>query len=312
MKKQRGMEILAFIKMQKDRVSSFICIDDMDLCSIEQYKDIFGRHQVLTSISRGLNDEKVIEAISKLSVDGAGQLTVQDVDDICRAPELDIESFHYTIVPYHKQPTRLSCGPSSLRMALESLGVEIKELDDVGIPIEKSKSEKAVHSIQLALAARKFNLSVTITSTSLCLTTRHYEMPFYQSHSSLDVGESAELLKQAIEKGVRCIETEVPLEDILCRLRAGHRIVVLLDMNLVLSRPHLGYSGHYMPIVGYDDEFVILHNPATDSFPAYDEMGNYLFHGPYVKVTRELFEVARKGDGTDQDVIFLSHPGLEF
>ncbi len=61
---------------------------------------------------------------------------------------------------------------------------------------------QAVHSMELALAARAFNLSVIITSTSLCLTAKHYEMPFYEAHSSLDVGDSAALLKQAT---VNCI-----------------------------------------------------------------------------------------------------------
>src|SRR3989338_6226432 len=53
------------------------------------------------------------------------------------------------------------------------------------------------------------------------------------------------------------------------------------------------YIGHFLPIVGFDEENIYLHQPD----PKDPE--------PNFKINKNLFDIARKSKGTDEDIIFI-------
>ena len=63
------------------------------------------------------------------------------------------------------------------------------------------------------------------------------------------------------------------------------------NWNVIKGRA--GYHGHFMPIVGYDDEKIYFHQPG----PKDPE--------PYFAISLEVFDKARKSVGTDEDIFFI-------
>ena len=52
-------------------------------------------------------------------------------------------------------------------------------------------------------------------------------------------------------------------------------------------------QGHFVPIVGYDEKNIYVHNQGLTN-PTEN-----------LSIPRELFEQARKAKGTDEDIIFI-------
>ncbi len=76
------------------------------------------------------------------------------------------------------------------------------------------------------------------------------------------------------------------------------------------------YSGHFVPVIGFDDECVYIHNPmqppssSPSSSSSHDHHGDCdrLYVGECQAIPKELFDVARQSIGTDSDVLFLEAP----
>ena len=69
--------------------------------------------------------------------------------------------------------------------------------------------------------------------------------------------------------------------------------MILLDWNVIKGCPEKGYQGHFVPITGYDENNVYVHNHGM------------LNPSPYFTIPREVFDEARKSKGTDEDVLFI-------
>ncbi|HSU72699.1 MAG TPA: peptidase C39 family protein [Candidatus Binatia bacterium] len=194
-------------------------------------------------------------------------------------------------VPFYQQTTNLNCGPTALKMALEFLGktFEIEHISaSCGI-----KEGKGVSSVRLALGAAKLGFRATFLSKTLFFDPSHQQLAFYQNYSDMDVQESKRLVEEAKSAGARLEERTISLTELLTHVTPTSIPVVLLDWNKVTNTPK-GYLGHFVPVVGYDDEFVLVHNQG--------------FTNPtsFLRIPRAVFDDARKAQGTDEDVLIVS------
>jgi len=192
-------------------------------------------------------------------------------------------------VPFYKQTTDLNCGSAALKMILAYLGKDfnIEELEEkTGI-----KPGKGVYTIQLANAAKSFGFEVDYYTKNLGFNEEHLKHEFYQKYSEMDLEQSNRFTLEAKKLGVNLNERTISLEEISRRITENSVPLILLDWNIVKNKK--GYQGHFVPIVGYDNENIYVHNPGPN-----DE-------GESFPIPKEIFEKARKADGTDEDVAII-------
>ena len=88
---------------------------------------------------------------------------------------------------------------------------------------------------------------------------------------------------------------------LLAQCRPGACVpIALVDWNVIRGTPARGYQGHFVPIVGYDAAHVFVHDPERAARGG---------RGARCAVPRDVFDAARRADGTDEDVVFVG-PGF--
>lgn len=192
-------------------------------------------------------------------------------------------------IPFYKQTNPLNCGSIALKMVLEFLGKKYseEELDK----LLDLKEGKGLMTIELAIAAKNLGFEVEFYTKHLVMPESHFEHEFYQKHASTDVQGTMELLQISKETGVNLFEKSLSLKEIENKVNKNSIPILILDWDKV--QPRTGkYQGHFVPIVGFDDENVYVH-----------EMGKN--KTPYFQIKKEVFENARKADGTDEDTLFI-------
>ena len=194
-------------------------------------------------------------------------------------------------VPFFAQSTPLDCGSTALRMIFAFLGknVPIDEINKaVGI-----QDGKAVSTVRLAITATNFVFRTEFFSKSLFLNEENLSLDFYKNFGDLQLAESKQLISKALAQGVVLFERTLSLNDIKSRLNEDCLAVVLLDWNVVLHRAK-GYQGHFVPIVGFDETSLFVHN---------QDMSDPV---PFYPIRSTVFEQARKAQGTDEDILFIA------
>jgi len=196
-------------------------------------------------------------------------------------------------VPFFKQTTPLNCGPMALRMVLAYLGnnEEIRVLEEK-IGINKGKG---ISTIQIANAAASLGYKTKFYSKHVSFNEEHLKQKFYQEYSDMDLEKSEKLLENAKSNGVNIQEKTLPLEKLLEFVTKNSVPIILLDWNVVMVRKEKGYQGHFVPIVGYDEQNVYIHNPGLDETQE------------FMPILRNVFDEARKADGTDEDILIISN-----
>ena len=86
-------------------------------------------------------------------------------------------------------------------------------------------------------------------------------------------------------------ERSLSLEELLSKVSRNCIPIVLLDWSKIKGT--LDFIGHFIPIIGYDEENVYVHNQGFHNTQA------------FLPIKRELFEEARKAKGTDEDITFI-------
>ena len=194
-------------------------------------------------------------------------------------------------VPFFKQTTPLNCGPTALKMALSYLDKEhdIRNLEE-RTGINKSKG---VSTIQIAIAAASLNYKTEFYSKHILLDEKNLELEFYKNYSDVDLEQSKKLVKKAQINGVKINETPLSLKEILSFVKENSVVIILVDWNVIKNKRDKGYQGHFVPIVGYDNGEVYVHNCGLKDGE------------PFVKIPKEILDEARKAQGTDEDVIVI-------
>jgi len=194
-------------------------------------------------------------------------------------------------IPFYKQTTLLTCGPVALKMVLAYFGdkTQLKAIEErTGI-----KEGKAVSSIKLAIAAASLGYGSSFFSKSVLFNQENAKMEFYKKYAELDIEISKKLVEEAKKKGVMIKETTLSLNTLLSFLTKDSIPIVLIDWSIIKGKKEGNYQGHFVPVVGYDDKNTFIHNhglsDTQESMP----------------VERQLFDLARKAKGTDEDIVLI-------
>ena len=194
-------------------------------------------------------------------------------------------------VPFYNQTTPLNCGPTALRMVLSYFGdkTNIEELEKrTGI-----KQGKALSSIQIAIAAASLKYRTDFFSKHILFNEENLKLDYYKKYSDIDLEYSKELIKEAEKQGVKITEKTLSLEELLSCVTKNSVPIILLDWNIITGKNEKGYQGHFVPLVGYSKENIYVHNHG--------------FNNPqeFLPINKEIFDKARKADGTDEDIIII-------
>lgn len=195
-------------------------------------------------------------------------------------------------VPFYVQATQLDCGPTALKMAFEFLGkpVDIVRIKDAA----NIKADKGVSTIRLAVAGAALGFRTSFFSKTLSFNPSHQELSFYQQYGDINEDETQKLVREARNAGALLEERQLSLSEVLSHVTTSSIPIVLLDWSKITGKGT--YQGHFVPVVGFDETHVFVHNQGQTA-PM-----------PFLSIPREQFEQARTAAGTDEDIIIISLP----
>ena len=192
-------------------------------------------------------------------------------------------------VPFYAQESELSCGPTALKMVLSffNKNYSMKLLEEkTGI-----KKGKGILSIQIAIASSSLGFKTKFISKSLAFNEENLKLDYYKNY--FDFSESSEkLLEKAVSNNVQLLEKSISQNELLDYLTEKSIPIVLINWKKLANQDD--YSGHFVPVVGYDSEYIYIHNPGPINPKA------------FLSVKKDVFEEARKSKGTDEDIIIIS------
>jgi hypothetical protein len=191
-------------------------------------------------------------------------------------------------IPFFRQTNLLNCGSATLKMVLDYFSYPI--------PLEKIerrmkiKEGKGIYTTQIAYASKIFGFKTEFYTKSLNLDKEHSDLEFYKKYGD-NSGEK--WIKETEKIGVKIQEKGFELKEILNKISRKSVAIVLVDWNIILGKEEKGYQGHFVPIVGYNQEGILIHNSGLNDGK------------PNMRVKKEIFDKARKAKGTDEDIVFI-------
>lgn len=196
-------------------------------------------------------------------------------------------------VPFYKQEAKYDCGSTALRMVLDYLDNKSYSKEQLQNLVDSDKSG-VTWTIGLAKAAAFLGFRTEFYSSCLGFNPQNYDLEFYQkaADEAKNTKQKLERLnREALQLGVQMVEKTFSLEEILDKVNSSCVPIILLDWSKIKGTDK--FVGHVVPIVGYDEQNVYVHNQGQ------------LNPGAYIPIKRDVFEKARKSNGTDEDIIFI-------
>jgi hypothetical protein len=190
-------------------------------------------------------------------------------------------------VPFLRQTENMNCGPTALKMVFSYFG----DNKDFSEKMEEIKEGKAVSTIQLATISAKLGYKTELYSKHVLFNPENLKEEYYQKYSEMSMERSMRFLKNAEDSGVKVYEKQVSLEEVLSFVNNDNIPIVLLDWNVVRCKE--GYLGHFVPVVGYDNENIFVHNSSNLDGQA------------FMSIDKKIFDKARKAKGTDEEFVIL-------
>jgi len=197
------------------------------------------------------------------------------------------------MIPYIKQKNEYDCGPTVAQMVFKYFDKPIS-YDEIKQQIF-SDTKGTTWTISIANCLAKNNLHVEYYTKVLGINPEHFKLNYYQKLTDGFDASKAKLIQlfnDSVKNGVHVEEKTLSVDEILDKLSKDVVCISLLDWGKIIQ--YDSYIGHFVPIVGYDDKSIFVHNPDN-----INGCGNF-------KIEKELFDKARKSVGTDQDLIFIS------
>jgi len=192
-------------------------------------------------------------------------------------------------VPFYKAKKDVDCGPLALKMVLEYFG-EKYSIDELS-KLEKRLDAGTVWSAGIARAAKKLGFDVKIISTSN-FDLEEDDIEYYKKYAN---NKGKIILKELIEElkglGVKIQEKDMSLNELLIFVSKDSIPIVLINWYVLTGKE--GFNGHFLPITGYDEENIYVHNPGLASAM------------PYLAIKKDLFTKAWESKGTDKDTIII-------
>ena len=195
-------------------------------------------------------------------------------------------------IPFFKQTKPLNCGPTALRMILAYFGKDEKvDVLEVKTGIKKGKG---ISTIQIATASASSRFKTDFYSKHILFNEEHMKHDFYRKYSDINLlKQSKKLVEDAKLAGVNVQEKILSLKELLGFVKKDSVPIILLDWNIVKARKEKGYQGHFVPIVGFDKQNVYVHNHGLNN------------PKEFMPVPRNIFDEARKAEGTDEDIVIV-------
>ncbi|MEN9626575.1 MAG: hypothetical protein RL557_903 [archaeon] len=191
-------------------------------------------------------------------------------------------------VPFYLQTTSLNCGPAALRMVISYFD------KDLGIALLEKRTGiqegKAVLTSQIAIAAARSGYDVEFFSKHISFNEENLKLDFYKKYSDAAM-RSGKTIEEARKLGVQIGEKVLSLSELLQKINERSIPIVLLDWNVIKGVN--GYQGHFVPVVGYNDESIYVHNHGLNNPQA------------FFPIKKEVFEKSRKAQGTDEDILVI-------
>ena len=195
-------------------------------------------------------------------------------------------------VPFYKQESKNDCGPTALQMVLEYLG-EAHPREELINLVDSDKSG-VTWTLGLAKAATEIGFKAEFYTICLGFNLSNYELEFYQKEAdeaSSSKQKLEKLQREAHKLGVKMQEKTLSLKELLSKVSENCIPIILLDWSKIKGTPE--FIGHFVPIVGYDEENIYIHNQGLNN------------PQEFLSIKKELFEQARKSKGTDEDIVFI-------
>ncbi|VVB77768.1 Guanylylate cyclase [uncultured archaeon] len=195
-------------------------------------------------------------------------------------------------VPFYPQEYRTDCGPTGLQMVLEFLDKpqDKKTLLD----LVNSDRSGITWTLELAIAAAKLGFRAEYYSLHVGFNPAIFELEYYRKEAdskSESEEKSKRSLIEASQYGVKTEERGLDLDEVLSKINQDCLSIVILDWGMIDGID--SYLGHFVPIVGYDNKNIYVHDP-------------YILNpAANMPISRETFELARKSHGTDEDIVFF-------
>jgi hypothetical protein len=194
-------------------------------------------------------------------------------------------------VPFFGQTTPLNCGPTALRIVLTYIG------EDPGIEILEGKTGirdgEGISTIKLATVSAEMGYKTELYSKYISFNEDNLKLDFYKKHGDINLEQSEKWLENANSVGVNLQEKVFSLKELLDLVTEDSLPIVLVDWNVVLGEKEKDYHGHFIVLVGYDNENVYVHNTSFES------------PQEFLSIKKEVFEEARKAEGTDEDIVVV-------
>ena len=194
-------------------------------------------------------------------------------------------------VPFLKNP-KLDCGPIALAMVCKYYGLSasLERIHELVV----SETSGASWTLGIAAAAAELGLRVKMLSRSLGVNPANYTLEYYRENAgevSATEAKLSTLARRCAKFGGILEERSVALEELLAAVSCGSVPILLLDWGKIINQNK--YIGHFVPMVGYNENQILIHNPGPDGA------------APFMPLSFELFELARKAPGTDEDVLIV-------
>ena len=195
-------------------------------------------------------------------------------------------------VPFYQQDFKNSCGIFALKMVLNYFGKNIKT-QDITDKIE-AENGKGISTWQLAIGAAKYKFIVKIYSAVEKFDEKLLTINFYKK--SLPNNYFTKLNQwenKAKNLGVKRIIKHLTLNEILYFVSNKKVPIILLNWNIIKGKK--GFQGHFVPLIGYDKNNVYIHSQGLNN------------PKKFMKIPRDLFDIARKSKGTEEDILLISN-----
>ena len=189
------------------------------------------------------------------------------------------------------------CGPVCLEMIFDFFGQK-KSFEEIQQVVNPEKSG-ATLTIGLAKAAQHFGFQTTFYTKQL-VNEELFTHEFYQevTNGEEEYFKKIKVLTAECESlGVNIYEKTLTLKDITKKISEDCLAIIILDWGVIKGLDK--YHGHFVVITGYDEDNIYVNQPGPSN------------PDTNMKISRELFDRARKAPGTDEDIMFIQRKNKE-
>ncbi|PIN89524.1 hypothetical protein COU57_06020 [Candidatus Pacearchaeota archaeon CG10_big_fil_rev_8_21_14_0_10_32_14] len=191
-------------------------------------------------------------------------------------------------IPFIPSRKDTDCGLVAPMMAFQYFGKKYS-FDNISIETKQLESGM-VWSLGIARASAKLGYKTKYFSSSI--TDLHSDLDFYKKYANdKAMLVLKDLQEESSKLGVQIVEKSLSLEELLSFVTEDSIPIVLLNWFVISGKD--GYFGHFVPLTGYDEKFIYIHNPGMKN------------PQEFMPIEKSLFQKAWESKGTDKDTIVI-------